>query len=462
MNGRHAGVGSWAASSAPRQLQSRARTDAGAGLASAWHRARRRGAPIVVRSRPFVRSNRPLIGWCCGDTGPLVSYEATTLPLIALVHRPVMLPLRRSRAGYATARAVCKATRRAMRRAACPLLMVGVSLPTVGVAQAPFTIAGVSCDGGSRCRTHLTVPSLGADTAVRLPVTVLHGARPGPLLTLTAGVHGGEYAPILAAQRVGATVDPRQLTGTIVIVHAANPTSLYGRGVYYTPTDGRNLNRMFPGRADGTLSERTAHVIFAEIIRRADAYLDLHCGDANEALRPYVATRVSGDSAYDARVRSLAIATGLTLLLETPVPSPVPNPPGTTTMTAAVHRIPGFTVEWGMLGRTDESSVNGQLQAVLGVARAMGMLPGRPGRGGTQRMQGSRTAAAPVSGLVRVEVTLDQQVREGQRVAVISDLFGVQLAEVLAPVSGRVISFTATPPVRAGEPVVAIGIPAPK
>lgn len=342
------------------------------------------------------------------------------------------------------------------------LLVAGLPRSTPAIAQSASTIAGISCDAGSRCRTHLTVPALGADTAVLLPVTVLRGTRPGPTLAITAGVHGGEYVPILAAQRVATTVDPLQLTGTIVIVHVTNPVSFFGRGVYYTPTDGRNLNRMFPGRADGSLSERTAHVVFTEVIRRADAYLDLHCGDANEALRPYVATRVSGDSAYDARVRALAIATGLELLLETPVPTPVPTPPGTTTMTAAVNRIPGFTIEWGMLGRTDDASVNGQLQAVLGVARGMGMLRGRPGRGGQLRMTGSRTATAPVSGLVRVDVALDQAVREGERIAVIHDLFGVQLAEVKAPVSGRVIAFTATPPVRSGEPVVAIGIPAPR
>lgn len=344
------------------------------------------------------------------------------------------------------------------RRTGCAL--AAFALPAaLASAQEPFTLGDARCAAGARCRTTLTVPPLGADTAVRLAVTVLRGARPGPVLAVTAGVHGGEYAPMIAAQRLARDIDPRQLGGTIVIVHVTNPVSFFGRGVYYTPTDGRNLNRTFPGRAEGTLSERTAHVVFHEVIRRADAYLDLHGGDANEALRPYVATRLTGDSAFDARVRTLAVATGLDVLLETPVPSPVPDPPGTTTMAAAVHRIAGFTVEWGMLGRVDSSAVAGQVRAVLGVARALGMVPGRPPRGGRLRMAGSRTATAPVSGLVQALVTLDQEVREGERVAVISDLYGDWIADVLSPATGRVIAFTATPPVRAGEPVVAVAIP---
>jgi predicted deacylase len=229
--------------------------------------------------------------------------------------------------------------------------------------------------------------------------------------------------------------------------------------VYYTPADGRNLNRMFPGRAEGTLSERTAHVVFTQVMQRADAYVDLHGGDANEALRPYVATRVTGDSAFDARVRTLARATGLELLVETPVPTPVPSPAGTTTMASVVNRIVGFTVEWGMLGRADSAAVDGHVRAVLGVAHALGMEQGRALRGGGRIvLAGSRTATAPASGLVRVHVTLDQVVREGERVATITDLFGVHLADVLAPAAGRVIAFTATPPVRAGEPVVAVGV----
>jgi predicted deacylase len=326
-------------------------------------------------------------------------------------------------------------------------------------AQSPFPFADTACAPGSRCRTHLVVPAAGGDSAVRLPVTIVHGARPGPLLAVTAGVHGGEYAPVIASQQLVGALDPARLRGTVLIVHSTNPVSFFGRGVYYTPSDGRNLNRMFPGTADGTLSERTAHVVFTQVMQRADVYLDLHGGDANEALRPYVATRVTGDSAFDARIRALARATGLELLVETPVPTPIPTPAGTTTMASVVNRIAGFTIEWGMLGRVDQSAVDGQVRAVLGVAHAMGMEQGRALRGGGRVvLAGSRTATAPVSGLVRVTVALDQVVQAGERVATISDLFGVHLADVVAPATGRVIAYTATPPVRAGEPVVAVGV----
>lgn len=331
--------------------------------------------------------------------------------------------------------------------------------PVFPVAPVPRdTIPSFACAQTQKCKSELVVPPLGPDSAVRLPVTVVRGGSDGPRVTVLAGIHGGEYASMVAAARLADQLRPDQLRGTVVIVHLANPVAFHGRAVYYTPADGRNLNRQFPGRADGTLSERTAHVLWTEVMRGSDVILDLHGGDANEELRPYVATRVTGDSAFDARVRRLALATGLPVLLETPVPDPVPSPPGTTTMAAAVSRIPGFTVEWGARGRVDAAAVTGHQRAVLGVLQALDMYPGRPGTPAAVRLPGSRTVTAPSSGFVRVLVQLDQVVQAGERVAELRDAWGVLSATLTAPVAGRVISYTATPPVRAGEPVVAIGL----
>ena len=86
----------------------------------------------------------------------------------------------------------------------------------------------------------------------------------GAVLALTAGVHGMEYPPILALQRLRASMDPRTLAGTIIMVHVVNMPSFLGRTIYYSPIDGKNLNRVFPGKADGTISERIADVIYDE------------------------------------------------------------------------------------------------------------------------------------------------------------------------------------------------------
>src|ERR1700722_5699797 len=90
-----------------------------------------------------------------------------------------------------------------------------------------------------------------------IPITVIKGSKPGPVLALTAGIHGYEYPPILALQRL----QVKKLAGTLIIVHVANMPSFLGRTVYFSPLDGKNLNRVFPGKKDGTEAEQIAHAI---------------------------------------------------------------------------------------------------------------------------------------------------------------------------------------------------------
>src|SRR5580700_677289 len=125
------------------------------------------------------------------------------------------------------------------------------------------------------------------DAGTEIPVTTIRGSRqveqpveqPGPMLALIAGNHGYEYPPIIALQQLRGQIDASQLRGTIVMVHVANMPSFLGRTVYFSPLDGKNLNRCYPGSPMGTVSERIAHAITTQVIEPADCVLDLHCGD---------------------------------------------------------------------------------------------------------------------------------------------------------------------------------------
>jgi hypothetical protein len=150
-----------------------------------------------------------------------------------------------------------------------------------------FAIGPVRAQPGASASGMLDVAARAGDAGTHVPITILHGPAPGPVLALVAGVHGMEYVPVLALQRAAAAIDPAALRGTTVLVHAANLPSLLGRTIYYSPVDGKNLNRVFPGRPDGTISERIAHVITAAVVSRATHLVDLHGGDGNESLRPY-------------------------------------------------------------------------------------------------------------------------------------------------------------------------------
>src|SRR5438309_3975685 len=99
-----------------------------------------------------------------------------------------------------------------------------------------------------------------------IPITTFHGTKPGPVLALVAGNHGYEYPPILALQMLRGRVNPKKLAGAVIMVHVANMPSFLGRTVYFSPVDQKNLNRVYPGKKDGTVSDRIAFAITNEVI----------------------------------------------------------------------------------------------------------------------------------------------------------------------------------------------------
>lgn len=189
-----------------------------------------------------------------------------------------------------------------------------------GAAQDTFRVGDLEADRGRKVSGRLEVAPAedGTDTGTFLPLTVVHGARPGPVLALVAGVHGSEYAPILALGRLQRLLDPAEVSGTVVMVHIANLPAFLGRTVYVSPGDGKNLNRVFPGVRDGTRTERIAYTLTEEVLARADAVLDIHSGDANENLRPsytgYYAE--AGGPEVIERSRQMALAFGLDPIVE--------------------------------------------------------------------------------------------------------------------------------------------------
>ena len=120
-----------------------------------------------------------------------------------------------------------------------------------------FVIGDMAVESGEMRSGYLPVPEKnGIET--RIPVTVINGSKPGEVLALVAGVHGYEYPPILALYRLKKNIDPATLSGTLILVHIANLQSFQKRIIYYNPHDWKNLNRVFPGDLEGTISQRVA------------------------------------------------------------------------------------------------------------------------------------------------------------------------------------------------------------
>ena len=301
-----------------------------------------------------------------------------------------------------------------------------------------------------------------ADVGTIIPITVIRGARPGPVLALIAGNHGYEYPPILALQRLRGQIDPADLSGRIIMVHTANMPSFLGRTVYFSPVDGKNLNRVYPGRVDGTVSERIAYAITKEVIEPADYVLDLHCGDGNEWLRPYVYQHITGDAGIDRTIARLVMAFGIDHVV---VDRDRPTDPARSlycSTTAITRGKPAMTVESGSLGVSDEESVERIVTGVHGVLRELRMKEGGPDPlPQAVYLDPTAVVTSPETGILYSQVECNQTVHKGTVLAHITDFFGKTIAEVRSPLDGLVLYVVATPPITKGQPVACVGEPHP-
>jgi predicted deacylase len=298
----------------------------------------------------------------------------------------------------------------------------------------------------------------GVDAGTQIPVTTITGARPGPVLALIAGNHGYEYPPILALQELRGSVDQRALAGTLLLVHVANMPSFLGRTVYFSPVDGKNLNRVYPGQADGSVSQRIAYAITHEVIERADYVLDLHCGDGNESLRPYVYQTITGDARMDAEIARIALAFGIDhVLLDRGRPADPANSLYCST-TAITRGKPAVTIESGLLGQSDAADVQRIVNGVRGVMGELGMMAGGPEPVAQPvYLDPSAVITSPATGILYPTVERDQKVAKGTVLARITDFFGIEIALVESPLDGIVLYVVATPPITKGQPVACVG-----
>ena len=326
-------------------------------------------------------------------------------------------------------------------------------------ARGPFRVGTVEADPGKSASGFLVVPD-GVDKGTQIPVTVIHGAEDGPVLALIAGTHGYEYAPIIALQRIRSQIDPHELSGTVILVHVANMPSFLGRTVYYSPIDGKNLNRVYPGKADGTLSERIAYTITTEVIARAQAVVDLHCGDGNEALRPYSYWTKTGKAELDERSRQMAVAFGLDhIVIITDRPQD-PQASVYTDNTALTRGKPAITTETGQIGETGPEWVTLVERGVWNLLHHFKMISGdAPAVEPVVWLDKNEVLRSPQTGIFYATVKPGQTVAAGTLLGTLTDFFGNPLAEIRAPFAGMVNYVVATPPVSQGEPLAMVSRP---
>jgi len=289
-----------------------------------------------------------------------------------------------------------------------------------------------------------------------IPVVELTGAVDGPRLTVLAGVHGCEYAPMAAVRRWTKALAGRELRGSVRAVPVLNLPAFRARTPFLVPGDGKNLNRCFPGDPDGTLADRLAHAAFTQLIQGSDALIDVHAGDMVEALEPFA---LYDKGPAEARALELATAYGLGYVIRQE-PGPDRAVGGTTSTAAAEIGIPAIIAEAGGCGLVETAAVDAHVRGLDQVLAVLGMTGGSL----------AAPAAAPVrlgrflwlrsvsEGWWEPSVRPGEQVVAGQALGTVSSLDGAQvLQSVTAPAPGVPMFITSSPAVAADGLLLGLG-----
>lgn len=316
----------------------------------------------------------------------------------------------------------------------------GRSGRTAGSAREPIVIGGVSVEPGQRCYVDLPLPPLYTHTSVAMPVHVIHGKQPGPVLFVTAAIHGDEINGIEIIRRLLATKSLSRLAGTLIAVPVVNVYGFVSQSRYLP--DRRDLNRSFPGSEQGSMAARLADTLMSEIVAKCTHGIDLHTAAEGRANLPQI--RVDLDAHPD--LLELAEAFAPPILLDSHTREG--------TLRSAAGNLPLLLYEAGEALRFDELAIRAGLKGVLRVMRHLNMLPANKGVDKKSKpwlANNSVWMRAPQSGILRSRIPLGGIVEEGVVLGYISDPFGEAEQAVVSDVSGVLIGITKLPLVHEGE-----------
>jgi predicted deacylase len=342
------------------------------------------------------------------------------------------------------------------------LLLLGCLAASAGSAAIAepeaFTVGTASPAPGQKATGVLAVPA-GSDAALDIPVVVVRGARPGPVLALVAGAHGTEYASIVALEKLIERLVPAEISGTVVLVPLLNTPSFEQKVPHVNPVDGKNMNRFYPGKPDGTQTERALAIVTKQVVERCDSLIDFHGGDIDEDLRPYSYWLKTGNEKQAEASRQMALAFGLdTIVIAADRPTD-PNASRYLDSTAATRGKPALTVEAGRAGTVAPEDVAALVNGSLSVMRLLKMLPGAPSPvEHPVWIESIQTVASERTGIFYPVVSRGEYVAEGMRLGSVTDYFGKTAFEARAPKAGIVLYVSALPSMKKGDTIATVGV----
>lgn len=311
--------------------------------------------------------------------------------------------------------------------------------------KADFKISGQSIPKGSRKRLEVKVGTLFDRTTMAIPVEVVRGKKEGPVLFVSAAVHGDEINGVEIVKRVlkKKRIGPFSLRGTLIAVPIVN---VYGfvNNSRYLP-DRRDLNRSFPGSSNGSLAGQVAHAFLNEVIAHCTHGIDLHTGAIHRTNLPQIRACLDNEE-----TKMLAQAFGVPVVMNSSIRD------GSLRQEAADKGIPMLLFEGGEALRYEEKVIKSGVEGVLAVMEKIGMLnPTRSKRVAKAKevfvAKSSHWVRAPHSGSLVAKKTCGDRIEKGDILGYLSDPFGREEVEVKASKTGIIIGMTMLPLVNNGD-----------
>jgi len=313
--------------------------------------------------------------------------------------------------------------------------------------RAGFSIGGVTVQPGERRMVDLPVSRLSNHTPVTLPIHILHGPRPGPTMFISAAIHGDELNGIEIVRRVMRTLQPGNISGTLLCVPVVNAFGFISRSRYLP--DRRDLNRSFPGSANGSLAGRLANLFLKEVVLRSQLGIDLHTAAIHRVNLPQIRCQFVNNP----RLRELGEAFGAEVVLESPERA------GSLRRSARESGVDVLVYEGGEGLRFDEYAIKAGVDGISGVMLKVGMLelpenvePQMPVRNRPPLFtNASKWVRAPEGGVLRTAKRIGDAVSQGEIIGFVANPYDDTSVEVRAPRRGIIIGRTTLPIVNMGD-----------
>jgi predicted deacylase len=330
--------------------------------------------------------------------------------------------------------------------------------PFIRAQSVPFSVGTASAAPGQKSTGYLEVPA-GVDDATNIPVVVINGEKRGPVLALVSGAHGTEYTSIIAIEKLINLLDPSQIAGTVILVPLVNIQSFEQKIPHVNPIDNKSMNRFYPGKADGTQTERASFLITKQVVDRCDYLIDYHGGDLDESLRPYAYWAPIGNETQDRISKDMVLAFRLDhIIIWRDRPADL-SATRYLDNTSTARGKPSIVVEAGYAGTVEADDVALLVDGTLSTMRALKILSGKP-----------RPIENPVwldrvvdvlsegPGIWFPIVKRNTYVQEGMKIGLVTNYFGKLIFEPRAPVSGVILHINAVPSLKKGDNIADIGV----